>query len=50
MDPSSLGPVRRVRTATLDVGYHDLGDRAAPAALLLHGDCALAARHRNRLN
>lgn len=37
MDPSALGPVRRVRTATLDVGYHDLGDRAAPAALLLHG-------------
>jgi pimeloyl-ACP methyl ester carboxylesterase len=32
-----LGALRQVRTRTLDVGYHELGDRTAPAALLLHG-------------
>jgi pimeloyl-ACP methyl ester carboxylesterase len=32
-----FGELRRIRTATLEVGYYDLGDPSSPAALLLHG-------------
>lgn len=32
-----LGALRRVRSDTLDVGYHDLGSASAPVVILLHG-------------
>ncbi|GAA0433853.1 alpha/beta hydrolase [Leifsonia naganoensis] len=37
VESADLGEVRRVRTATLDVGYHEVGDPAAQAVILLHG-------------
>ncbi|WP_348789295.1 alpha/beta hydrolase [Leifsonia sp. NPDC080035] len=32
-----LGELRSIRTATLTVGYHDVGDPASPPVILLHG-------------
>jgi pimeloyl-ACP methyl ester carboxylesterase len=34
---AELGELRHVRTATLHVGYHDLGDPSSQAVFLLHG-------------
>lgn len=32
-----LTPLRRLRTASLEIGYHDLGPAGAPVVVLLHG-------------
>ena len=36
-DSSALGPIRQIDAGVLNIGYADLGPRAAPAVLLLHG-------------
>src|SRR3954466_7846773 len=37
-DPDApLGALRRIRTRTLDIGYHELGPGDGPMILLLHG-------------
>lgn len=37
MNWASLGELRRVRTATLEAGYHEVGDQRGRPMILLHG-------------